>query len=107
MLRIEIDLGFIDIWKTFDNCFVSFAGNSLPKELQGHAIVSIGDDIVVIGGFNYYDYDYDYYDDNNYNLYKLSCQNGNCQWTTLPQRLKSARSFMVAMAIPDDFFDCN
>ena len=79
--------------------FVSFAGNPLPKPLNGHAIVTIGGDIIVIGGWDG--------DDNQSALYKLECKNGDCQWSILPQTLKIARGQMVAMAIPDDFFDCN
>ena len=86
--------------KTFEDCFVSFAGNPLPKKIYGHAIVSIGGDIIVIGG-------QDDDDDFQSTLYKLSCQNEDCQWTTLPQSLKFPRSAMVAIPIPDDFFDCN
>ena len=40
-------------------------------------------------------------------LYKLSYQNEDCQWTTLPQSLKFARGEMVAIAIADDFFYSN
>ena len=31
-------------------CFVSYAGNPLPQELSDHSIVTIGGDIIVIGG---------------------------------------------------------
>ena len=98
LLWIEINFEFIYFWKTFEDCFVSFAGNPLPKPLSYHAIVSIGGDIIVIGGWD---------GDNQSALYKLECKNGDCQWSTLPQSLKYARDAMVAMAIPDDFFDCN
>ena len=84
--------------KTIDY-LVSFVGNPLPKLLASHAIVSIGGDIIVIGGWD------DINDQSN--LYKLSCYNEDCQWTTLPQTLKVHRDDMVAVAIPDDFFDCN
>ena len=89
---------FIRTVQHFDY-FVSFVGHPLPKLLRGHAIVSIGGDIVVIGGSDGNDFQSA--------LYKLECKNGDCQWTTLPQSLKFARFAMVAMAIPDDFFDCN
>ena len=72
----------------------------MPKKIYGHAIVSISGDIIVIGGR---DDDYE----NQSALYKLSCQNEVCQWTNLPQSLKFPRSAMVAIPIPDDFFDCN
>ena len=87
------------IFKKTIDYLVSFVGNPLPKPLKDHAIVSIGGDIIVIGGWD------DINDQSN--LYKLSCYNEDCQWTTLPQTLKVHRDDMVAVAIPDDFFDCN
>ena len=38
--------------KIFNECFVSYAGNSLPLKLTDHSIVTIGGDIIVIGGRN-------------------------------------------------------
>jgi len=91
-------LDSLELLKIGDNKWKS--GNPLPKKIYGHAIVSISGDIIVIGGWD---------DDNELQsiLYKLSCQNEDCQWTTLPQSLKFARNSMVAIAIPDDFFYCN
>ena len=89
------------IFKKTIDYLVSFVGNPLPKPLKDHAIVSIGGDIIVIEGYDGYAYD------DQSNLYKLSCYNEDCQWTTLPQTLKVHRDDMVAVAIPDDFFDCN
>ena len=74
----------------------------MPKKLTHARIVSIDGDIIVIGGL-----DYSQNREEQSALYKLSCKSGNCQWTTLPQSLEIARSDMVAIAIPDDFFDCN
>ena len=97
----------IYLQKTIPDCSFSFLGNPLPMKLRSHSIVTIGGDIIVIGGVP---------DDaqcKNFQgnavckaLYKLSCKSGNCQWTTLPQSLEFSRTDMVALAIPDDFFDC-
>ena len=38
--------------KNFNECFVSFAGTPLPMKLEDHSIVTIGGDIIVIGGRN-------------------------------------------------------
>ena len=38
--------------KIFNECFVSYAGNPLPLKLTDHSIVTIGGDIIVIGGRN-------------------------------------------------------
>ena len=67
-------------------------------------IVTIGGDIIVIGGVP--DDDQCLPDPVCKALYKFSCKSGNCQWTTLPQSLEFSRTDMVALAIPDDFFDC-
>ena len=37
--ELKFNFDFNYIWKTFENCFVSFAGNPLPKKLEGHAKV--------------------------------------------------------------------
>ena len=36
--------------KDLYECFVSYAGNPLPLKLRDHSIVTIGGDIIVIGG---------------------------------------------------------
>ena len=71
----------------------------MPKPLYGHSIVSIGGDIIVIGGA-------DSNEKAQSDLYKFSCNNGDCQWTNLEQKLQNPRRGMVAMVVPDDFFDC-
>ena len=71
----------------------------MPKPLYWHAIVSLGGDIIVIGGE-------DSRSKLQLDLYKLSCSNGECEWTTMEQKLQKPRDSMVAMVVPDDFFDC-
>ena len=36
--------------KDLYECFVSYAGNPLPLKLRDHSIVTIGGDIIIIGG---------------------------------------------------------
>ena len=69
----------------------------MPKPLTSHAIVSLGGDIIVIGGYDPSRSD---------KMYKLSCSDGECDWTTMDKKLQKTRSRMVAMVVPDDFFDC-
>ena len=80
------------------NSHFLFAGKPLPKPLYSHAIVSLGGDIIVIGGWDN--------DNRQSDLYKFSCSDGECEWTTMDQKLLKPRSSMVAMVVPDDFFDC-
>ena len=40
-------------------------------------------------------------------LYKIPCSSNNCNVQTMPQKLKVARSFPVAMLIPDSKANCN
>ena len=97
----------IHIKEIFFFFLVSFTGNPLPKKLSYPAAVSIDGDMFLIGG-------YEYLKGWPSQIYKLSCKSGDCQWTALkrpgtvlPQALRLGRSQMVAVAVPDDFFDCN
>ena len=36
-------------------------------------------------------------------IYQLSCSSGICSWATLNQGLKVARSYIVAIPVPDPF----
>ena len=62
--------------------------------------LSIDGDIIIIGG------SIGSTDTHHTSLYKLSCANGVCNWSILPQELESPRGLLVAMVVPDDFFDC-
>ena len=73
----------------------------LPHRLFGHEMVRIGYDLIVIGGFMDGDTEY------SGSLFKLTCANHSCQWDTLDQELIYPRSFFVAVAVPDDFVQCN
>ena len=66
----------------------------MPKSLIWHSMVEVNGDLFVIGG--------GYYEDNKL-IYKLSCSNGNCTWTTLTQQLKFAREGQVAILVNDSF----
>ena len=87
--------------------FVS--GPTLPIILGGHEMVSIGYDLIVIGGgpktnglsglsglFNF-----------NSLIYKLSCSNHVCKWDKLQEELKTNRGYFTAIPLPDEFIDCN
>lgn len=62
-------------------------------------MVSLGDKIVVIGGYSP--------DDGNYqkDVYELQCS--TCQWEKMEQSLQYARSQFVAIPIPDKLTDCH
>ena len=66
----------------------------MPKSLMWHSMVEVNGDLYVIGG--------GYYEDNKL-IYKLSCSNGKCTWTTLTQQLKFAREGQVAILVNDSF----
>ena len=80
------------------NSHFLFAGKPLPNPLEYHVIVSLGGDIIVIGGNGP--------NGRSDDIYKLSCSDGECEWTTMDQKLQKPRTSMVAMVVPDDFFDC-
>ena len=74
------------------------------QKLEGHSMVRMGFDLVVIGGgwvisggkWGY-----------TKSLYKLTCYNKHCAWVELKQKLEVFRYAPVAFALPDDFFDCS
>ena len=70
----------------------------MPKSLIWHSMVEVNGDLYVMGGSNYGDE----YDEDKL-IYKLSCSNGNCTWTTLTQQLKFAREGQVAILVNDSF----
>ena len=73
----------------------------MPTEfgLFGHEMVSIGYDLIVIGGdrgggsFSG-------------SIYKLSCSNFVCKWEKLQMELKVPRARFTAIPLPDDFINC-
>ena len=67
----------------------------MPKSLTWHSMVEVNGDLYVIGGSNFVNGDK--------LIYKLSCSNGNCTWTTLTQQLKFAREGQVAILVNDSF----
>ena len=82
------------------NCYIFAEGPYLPKHIHAHQMVSIGYDLLVIGGFVL---------NEGYTskLYKLSCSNQVCKWEHLSKELQLHRGYHVAIALPDDFVDCN
>ena len=79
--------------------FVDVAGPSLPAELAGHEMVRVGYDLIVLGGATN--------EILSGSIFKLSCANQSCQWVTLEQELKTPRIYFVAVAVPNDFLQCN
>ena len=59
-------------------------------------MLQIQGDVFVFGGKDQEDVDQT-------EIYKLSCYNEDCTWTTLNQTLKIKRSHLVAIAVPDSF----
>ena len=63
-----------------------------------HQMVSIGNDLIIIGGKSGSTI--------TGNMYKLSCSNNDCQMDILPQKLKTPRYDFTAIVVPDDFVEC-
>ena len=68
--------------------------------LWGHEMVSIGYDLIVIGGIPI---------GGGYSgsIYKLSCSNNVCKWDKLLTQLKVPRYDFTAIPLPNDFIECN
>ena len=69
----------------------------MPYGLTGHEIVSIGYDLIVIGGFGEAGYQN--------SIYKLSCFNLVCEWEQSLVDLNIAREYFTAIPLPDNFLD--
>ena len=71
----------------------------MPKALAGHSMVPFGKDIVILGG-----------EDSNLKaskgIYKITCSNRACTWTTMDQELSVGRIGFVAIPIPDSVAKC-
>jgi hypothetical protein len=59
-----------------------------------------GQGVILIGGYSGTDYAYQSL------IYKLICDQLGCKWSIMEQQLKIARSFSVAMLIPDNLTYC-
>ena len=92
---------FIYFHQFFKKIYQIFAGPSLPTQfgLFGHEMVSIGYDLIVIGG----DIGGGSFSGS---IYKLSCSNFVCKWEKLQMELKVPRARFTAIPLPDDFISC-
>ena len=78
------------------NFCLFFEGPKLSKTLYGHSCVTQGNEMIVIGGES---------DSGGYSsdLFKLKCENGQFEWTTMTIKLNTPRGFFVASLIPVQF----
>ena len=74
-------------------------GPTLYKPLSGLATVKSANSIFALGG----NINHDLFNDE---IYELICNETECNWETLPQKLAVARSGFVAMLIPDELAEC-
>ena len=81
-------------------CSFFVEGPPLPQKLGGHEMISMGYDLIVIGGYTDYHYP-------SGKLFKLSCSNYVCKWEQLLIELKVPRAHFTAIVITEDFVDCN
>ena len=72
-----------------------FEGPKLPKRLKGHSCVTQGNEMIVIGGYSDSGLSSD--------LFKLTLENGQFEWTTLDVKLNTPRAYFVASLIPVQF----
>ena len=73
------------------------SGPALPILLIYHAMVEVGGNLYIFGGY--------IPDGGGYqkNIYKLTCVSRYCEWTTLEQQMKVARGFLVVIPVDDSF----
>ena len=77
--------------------FFAQSGPALPRLLIHHAMVEIGGNLYIFGGY--------VPDGGNYQtkIYKLTCASRNCILTTLEQQMKVARGYLVLIPVDDSF----
>ena len=89
--------------------FHDLLGPSLPDGIQGHQMLRVGFDLIIIGGDHSSDIESTNHKKNKLNdsIYRLSCSNNSCHWNSkvLPLNWEKRTEF-VAVAIPDDFVEC-
>ena len=79
-------------------CFIE--GPKLPKTLVGHSSLTLGIELIVLGGQS--DTDSDHYLQSA-SVYKLSCDNGIfSNWIEMEVELKTPRAWFVASFIPNN-----
>ena len=74
----------------------------MPLNRRRHRMVRIQKDVVVIGGEQYWNSEWSIPT----SLYRMTCANKICAWTTMTQTLKIGRYYHVAIPIPDDLTNC-
>ena len=73
-----------------------FEGPELPKSINGHSSVTQGSNLIVIGGEQYGEV----YPSE---LYKLTLENKQFEWSEMNVHLKTPREQFVASLIPAKF----
>ena len=72
------------------------SGPALPKTLARHSSLSLGNDLIVVGGYSSSD-GYHY----SSSIYKLTCMSGQFTWEEMDMKLQTARDQFVADFIPN------
>ena len=70
----------------------------MPNALCDHSLVPFGMSVVIVGGTSMYGY--------SKSLYKFSCSNRDCTWTTMEQEMSKGRYDFVAIPIPESLAKC-
>ena len=76
---------------------MNIEGPKLPKTLVGHSSLTLGNELIVLGGQSNTDYLL------SASVYKLSCDNGIfSNWIEMEVELKTPRAWFVASFIPNN-----
>ena len=77
--------------------FYFIQGQKLPTTLEDHSSLSLGNDLIVLGG-NTRNNGHDHY---SAYVFKLSCHNEQFVWTKLDVQLQTPRAGFVASFTPN------
>ena len=87
------------IFNCLSYLYLFTSGPTLPKPLQHHAMLSFGDDQVIIGGYSVNGGAQKY-------IYQISCYDRSCTVTMMTQKLYEGRAGHIAILVDDDLTDC-
>ena len=79
---------------------LSILGPAFPKKISNPAVIEYSkEELIIVGGW-------DENFDSHQEIYKFTCENGNCKLVKLQQELPEARADFVAIPLTDEIFHC-
>ena len=94
-LKVKAATHFVIVFDFFNQQFL-LLGPPLPEQLEGHQMVSLGLNLVVMGG------ELSQLTCSS-SLYQLECNDGVFAWRTMEANMRKPKSSSVAFKVPSSF----